>query len=66
MQVKKLTDVIKELNLVNIITKSVIPNPIQDDILRQERSGDDAYNDFVQNRIVGETNHWDKVTKVKL
>jgi len=74
VKVKKLKAVLKELNpfsydggnLVNVITKSVVPDTIRDDVLRQERCGDDAYNDFVQKRIVGETNLWDKVTKVKL
>jgi hypothetical protein len=74
LKVKKLKAILAELNpfsydggdLVNVITRSVVPDTIRDDILRQERCGDDAYNDFVQKRIVGETNLWDKVTKVKL
>ena len=52
--------------MVNVVTKSVIPESIGDDILRQEHCGDDAYNDFVQKRIAGETKLWDKATKVKL
>lgn len=74
VKVKKLKAVLGDLNpfsyeggdLVNVITKSVVPDSIRDDILIQENCGDDAYNEFVQKRIVGETNLWNKITKVKL
>lgn len=77
MNIEKLTDVlvsgdsnpfcIDGDDLVNLVTKVVIPQDIKNDILRSdEKIGMKAYEDFVSERIVGTKSLWDKMTKLKL
>ena len=52
--------------LKNFVTNAVMPENVQKDILRSTSVGQDSYNKFVEDRIVGPKNLWDKMNKVKL
>ena len=52
--------------LLNMVTKSVMPTEVTQDILAQDNVGEKAYVDFVSERLTGDKNMWDKMTKVKL
>ncbi|MES9880361.1 MAG: hypothetical protein ABW185_05705, partial [Sedimenticola sp.] len=72
--VAKLREVFNRVNpfqnesphLINIVTQAVIPSEVQEDILRTIDAGEHAYSEFVQERINGSKNLWDKMTKLKL
>ena len=72
--VMKLTKVMQDMNpfiyegheLINIVTKSVVPEDIKEDILSHEQCGKAAYISFTESRLIGETNLWDKMSKLKL
>ena len=51
--------------LKNFVTNAVMPENVQKDILRSTSVGQDSYNKFVEDRIVGPKNLWDKMNKVK-
>ena len=53
-------------DLVNIVTKSVMPDSVKVDILARHEAGEKAYSKFVADRIIGTVNLWDKMSKVKL
>ena len=71
--VRKLVEVLKPSNpfadkstrLYNIMTKQVIPEQIEKDILNMEERGQQSLQCFVQDRILGNTNLWDRMTKIK-
>jgi hypothetical protein len=47
------------------MTKVVMPENIENDILNMEERGLQALQSFVEQRICGNTNLWDRMTKVK-
>lgn len=73
-RIAELKAVLKESNpfqfqgdqLLNIITKSVMPQSVQMDILQREEIGKNAYHSFVKERIQGPVNLWEKMQKLKL
>ena len=54
-----------ESKLYNLMTKEIMPDDVQDSILRTEERGEAAYREFVKERVCGEKNMWDKMTKIK-
>ena len=72
--IKKLRSILEESNpfkhdgddLVNIINKTVIPEHMKTDILRQYDVGQEAFKTFVTERILGPTSLWEPMKKVKL
>jgi hypothetical protein len=52
--------------MFKLMSKEIIAPNIQESILSTEEVGKEAYTKFVQERLVGTTNLWDKMTKVKL
>lgn len=52
--------------LKNFVTKAVMPEPVKRDILKSITVGQECYNTFVKERVVGAKNLWDKMSKVKL
>ena len=55
-----------EMKLYNITTNVIMPQNVQDSILGTEERGRTAYCNFVKERIQGQNNLWDKMTKVKV
>ena len=55
-----------ETMLIHLTKKIIIPDVVKEDILKREQQGRRAYEDFVKNRICGEQNLWDKMTKLKV
>lgn len=55
-----------ETHLFNLMTKEIIPKPIEESILSMEARGSSAMMKFVEERICGETNLWDKMRKCKI
>jgi len=53
-------------DLMNFITKSIMPGEVACDILRRQSVGEEAYREFVSARITGDVNLWDRMTKIKL
>jgi hypothetical protein len=51
--------------LYNLMTKQVVPEHIEQDILDMEDRGKRALKSFVEQRICGTSNLWDRMTKVK-
>ncbi|KAK2164230.1 hypothetical protein LSH36_67g02045 [Paralvinella palmiformis] len=47
------------------MSKEIIPDEVQQSILAREETGMEAYKMFVEGRIVGSHNLWDKMAKVK-
>ena len=47
------------------MSEEIIPDEVQQSILATEETGMDAYETFVEERIIGSRNLWDKMTKVK-
>lgn len=72
--IEKLHHVIDESNpfastedhLMNFITKAIMPNTVAVDILNCVNIGEAEYRKFVSERIEGQKNLWDKMTKLKL
>lgn len=52
--------------LINIMTNVVVPDNIKESILQTETIGEDTYKTFVEERICGQKNLWDKMTKTKV
>ncbi|CAB3993632.1 Hypothetical predicted protein [Paramuricea clavata] len=55
----------EETSLFKLMTKEIIPKPIEKSILSMEACGSSVMKKFVEERISGETNLWDKMTKSK-
>jgi len=55
-----------ELHLVHLTNNMIMPQDVQQNILNTEIRGKAAYKLFVDERICGDTNLWDKMTKVKV
>ena len=55
-----------EKKLVHLTNNIIMPQNVQDSILDTEIRGHTAYASFVDDRISGDKNLWDKMTKVKL
>ena len=51
--------------MFKLMSKEIIPDEVQQSILATEETGMKAYNTFVEDRILGNGNLWDKMTKVK-
>ena len=51
--------------MFKLMSKEIIPDEIQQSILATEETGMEAYKTFVEERIIGSRNLWDKMTKVK-
>ena len=51
--------------MFKLMSKEIIPDEVQQSILATEETGMDAYETFVEERIIGSRNLWDKMTKVK-
>lgn len=73
--VKKLKEVFKEndpfsneeTELVNIITKAVMPGPVKDAVLTRDKVGQDLFSAFVKERIVErKLSVWSPMTKLNL
>ena len=62
--VNELDDDLKN-KLFNITTKMIMPEGVQHDILDTETRGRRSFNQFVEERIIGEKNMWEKMPKVK-
>lgn len=54
-----------ELKLVNFVTKQIMPTAVQHDILDTELRGAKALETYVNERVRGENNMWDKMSKLK-
>jgi hypothetical protein len=54
-----------ETHMFKLMTKEILPKEIEESILATERRGSTAMNTFVKERICGDTNLWDKMTKCK-
>jgi hypothetical protein len=54
-----------ELNLVNLVTKRIMPASVQHDVLDVETRGNKALVTHVEERVNGEKNMWDKMSKLK-
>ena len=52
--------------IFKLMSKELIPNKEQESILSTEQAGMDAFTQFVEQRITGGGNLWDRTTKVKL
>ena len=52
-------------DLINLISKIVLPEETRLDVLRQYDAGKEAYTVFVKERIVGTVNLWSPMPKVK-
>ncbi|CAB3982955.1 Hypothetical predicted protein [Paramuricea clavata] len=59
------TKEIEETNLFKLMTKEIIPKPIEESILSMEACGSSVMKKFFEERISGETNLWEKMTKSK-
>jgi hypothetical protein len=55
-----------ELKLIHLTNKMIMPDSVQQNILDTEKRGETAYKSFVEERICGNKNLWDKMTKVKV
>ena len=51
--------------MFKLMSKEIIPDEAQQSILATEETGMDAYETFVEERIIGSRNLWDNMTKVK-
>ena len=51
--------------MFKLMSKEIIPDEVQQSILATEETGMDAYETFVEERIIGSRSLWDKMTKVK-
>ena len=51
--------------MFQLMSKEIISDEVQQSILATEETGMDAYETFVEERIIGSSNLWDKMTKVK-
>ena len=51
--------------MFKLMSKEIIPDEVQQSILATEETGMDAYETFVEERIIGSRNLWDKMTKIK-
>ena len=73
-RIEQLETVLKDSNpfqfqgdqLLNIISKSVMPQSVHMDILQREEKGKDAYHSFVRDRIQGPVILWEKMPKLNL
>ena len=54
-----------ELKLFNLVTKIILPEDIQHDILDTTDRGERALSQFVQDRLNGEKNMWNKMPQIK-
>ena len=52
--------------LFKLISKEVIPESLKEDILSTEKRGMEAQKSYVQERIIGKKNMWDRMTKTKI
>ena len=52
--------------MFKLISKELLDNKVQNSILSTEEVGKDAFKSFVNERIIGDGNLWDKMSKVKL
>ena len=52
--------------MFKLVSKEIIPRCVHESILSTERVGMEAFKALVENRLVGDGNMWDKMTKVKL
>ena len=48
------------------VTGAVMPQKVQDDILKSEETGQKCYLEFVEKRILGPASPWDKMTRLNL
>ena len=55
----------QESGLINIVTGCVVPDSDVHDILESVSLGQQAFTTFVQERIVGEMNLWEKMSRLK-
>ena len=51
--------------MFKLMSKEIIPDEVQQSILATEETGMEAYQRFVEDRIIGSGNLWDKMSKVK-
>ncbi len=52
-------------HMFNLMSKEIISDEIKESILATEESGSERYAKFVDERIIGNCNLWDRMTKVK-
>ena len=52
--------------MYKLVSKEIIPQCVLESILSTERVGMEAFKAFVENRLVGDGNMWDRMTKFKL
>ena len=55
-----------ELKLFNLMTKVILPDHVSENILGTEARGEKAYRLFVEERVSGNKNMWEKMKKVKV
>ena len=54
------------MKVVNVITKEIIPEKIQNGILEIQNNGEKGLKAFVEERICGTKNLLDQMTKIKI
>ncbi|KAI9542170.1 hypothetical protein NQZ68_022223 [Dissostichus eleginoides] len=54
-----------EMRLVNFVSKRILPTAVQHDVLDMELRGSTARETYVNERVRGEKNMWDKMLKLK-
>ena len=52
--------------MFKLMSKEIVADEVKKSILSVEQVGKDAFSDFVTERITGDRNLWDAMTKVKL
>lgn len=53
-------------HMIKIVSNEIIADDVQESILCTEQKGQEAYQKFVEERLIGDGNLWDRMTKVKL
>ena len=54
------------MKVVNVITKEIIPEKIQNGILEIKNNGEKGLKAFLKERICGTKNLWDQMKKIKI
>ncbi|KAG1673814.1 hypothetical protein GQR58_015421 [Nymphon striatum] len=55
-----------EQDMYKLMTKEIIPKSVKESILAFEKQGSSAMKSFVEERICGDSNLWDKIPKCKV
>jgi len=58
-------DGVSETKLINFVSNRIMPTPVQHDILDMEFRGTTALEKYVNERVTGDKNIWEKMAKLK-